>query len=166
MHPDFIDVLIGDFTQSLLPLGSLPPAALFAVIFLNNAIKSLLAIVMGIAIGIFPVIFLCFNGFIIGAVVSVLQSRISNILIIASLAPHGIIEIPAIVLASALGLKVGFESIKYVVNRQSNVKMQLRQSLVIYAKWILIMLFIAALIETFATPLLVSRLGGMELPTP
>jgi stage II sporulation protein M len=166
MHPDFIDVMVEDLTQSLESLGSLPPAVLFVVIFLNNAIKSLLAIVLGIAIGIFPVIFLCFNGFIIGAVVSVLQSRISNILIIAGLAPHGIIEIPAIVLAAALGLKVGFESIRYLVNRRSNVKVQLRQSLVIYAKWILIMLFIAALIETFATPLLVSRLGGIELPTP
>ena len=113
-----------------------------------------------------PLIFLCFNGFLLGAVVSVLQSRISNVLIIASLAPHGIIEIPAIVLAAALGLKVGFESIRFLINRRSNVKVQLHQSLVIYAKWILIMLFVAALIETFATPLLVARLGGIELNVP
>ena len=166
MHPDFIDVMVEDLTQSMLPLGSLPPAVLFVVIFLNNAIKSFLAIVLGIAIAIPPLIFLCFNGFIIGAVVSVLQSRISNVLIIASLAPHGIIEIPAIVLAAALGLKVGFESIRFLINRRSNIKVQLRQSLVIYTKWILVMLFVAALIETFATPMLVARLGGVELPLP
>jgi stage II sporulation protein M len=166
MHPEFIDVMIGDLTQSLLPLGSLPPVVLFAVIFLNNALKSFMAIVLGIAIAIPPLIFLCFNGFIIGAVVSVLQSQISNTLIIAGLAPHGIIEIPAIVLASALGLKVGFESIRFLVNRRSNVRAQLRQSLIIYAKWILIMLFVAALIETFATPLLVAQLGGIEVPVP
>ena len=166
MHPEFIDVMIEDLTQSLLSLGSLPPAVLFVVIFLNNAIKSFLAIVLGIAIAIPPLIFLCFNGFIIGAVVSVLQSRISNVLIIASLAPHGIIEIPAIVLAAALGLKVGFESIRFLINRRSNIKVQLRQSLVIYTKWILVMLFVAALIETFATPMLVARLGGVELPLP
>jgi stage II sporulation protein M len=166
MNPDFIGEMLGDLTQSLLQLGSLPPAVLFAVIFLNNSIKSLLSIVLGIAIGIPPLIFLCFNGFIIGAMISALQSRTSNIMIIASLAPHGVIELPAIVLATALGFKVGFESIKYLINRQSNVKVQLRQSLVIYMKCILIMLFVAALIETFATPLLVSRLGGIELPTP
>lgn len=158
--------LFGELVQSLMPLDSLPPVALFAVIFLNNAIKSLLAIVLGIALGIPPVFFLCFNGFTIGAIVSILQSRMDNGLIIASLAPHGIIEIPALILATALGLMVGFESLKFLAGRQSNVKMQMRQSMVIYVRWILTSLFVAALIEAFLTPLLVTWLGGADLIAP
>jgi uncharacterized membrane protein SpoIIM required for sporulation len=88
VNPDVAGNLLGELTQSLMPLQSLPPAALFAVIFLNNAIKALLAIALGIVIGIPPVFFLCFNGFSIGAIVSILQSTMDNGLIIASLAPH------------------------------------------------------------------------------
>jgi stage II sporulation protein M len=166
VNPDVAGNLLGELTQSLMPLQSLPPAALFAVIFLNNAIKALLAIALGIVIGIPPVFFLCFNGFSIGAIVSILQSTMDNGLIIASLAPHGIIEIPALVLATALGLMVGFESLKFLTGRQSNVKMQMRQSFVIYVRWILTALFVAALIEAFLTPLLVTWLGGADLIAP
>lgn len=156
VDPDIAGDLLGELTRSLMPLQSLPSAALFAVIFLNNAIKALLAITLGIAIGIPPVFFLCFNGFAIGAIVSILKPSMDNGLIIASLAPHGIIEIPALVLATALGIMVGFESLKFLTGRQSNVKMQMRQSMVIYARWILTSLFVAALIEAFLTPLLVT----------
>jgi stage II sporulation protein M len=158
--------MLNDLVQSLSQFGSLSPVVLFIVIFLNNTIKSLLAIVLGIALGIPPLIFLCFNGFTIGAIVAALQTRVSTTLIIASLAPHGIIEIFALILATALGFKIGFESIKYITNKQSAVKMQLRQSLIIYAKWILVMFLVAALIETFATPLLVEHLGGVIPVTP
>jgi stage II sporulation protein M len=166
ISPVIGDELLGELSQSLMPLQSLPSIVLFVVIFLNNAIKSLLAIVSGILIGIPSVFFLCFNGLTIGAIVSILQPDMGIGLIIASLAPHGIIEIPALIFATALGTMIGFESLKYLIGRKSNVKLQLRQSLIIYARWILIALFVAALIEAFITPLLVAHFGGSEIIRP
>ena len=153
------------FKQTLEPLMSLSPIALLFIIFFNNAIKILGAIVLGIMLGFPPLIFVTFNGYIVGLIISALKSATSYGVIIASLAPHGIIEMPILVLATALGLTIGAESLKYVTRRKSQVRVQLRQGIKIYLKWILISLFIAAIIEVFITPQIILLVGGSDLLT-
>lgn len=149
-----------DLEQLFEPLGNLGPFVLFLIILLNNTIKALGAIVMGIALGIPPFVFIVFNGFIIGAIVSVLGSAVGYGVIAASLVPHGIIEIPVLLLSTALGLSVGLESIKFLIGRKSLVRAQLRYGLKIYLKWILASLLIAAIIEVFVTPYFIVLAGG------
>ena len=156
-----------ELKQALLPLiqtmGAFGPIALFFLIFLNNAIKALGAIVLGVVVGIPPIVFIGINGFMIGIVVSALQSSTGYGVLVASLLPHGIIEIPLLVLASALGLSIGKESLKYLLRQKSSVKTQLRHGMRIYLIWILAGLFIAALIEVFVTPFFILLAGGKEL---
>jgi stage II sporulation protein M len=159
-----------ELKQALLPLmqslGAFGPIALLLVIFLNNAIKALAAVVLGIFVGIPPLLFIAINGFIVGLVVSALHPSMGYGIVIASLLPHGIIEIPLLILASALGLRVGRESLKYLLRQQSSVKVQLRRSIRVYLKWVLSGLFIAALIEVFITPLIIMLAGGKEFLLP
>jgi stage II sporulation protein M len=75
-------------------LASLGPFGLFLVIFLNNAIKALAVIVLGIFLGLPPLLFIVVNGFIVGVLVSGLQPITGTGVILAALAPHGIIEVP------------------------------------------------------------------------
>jgi stage II sporulation protein M len=82
------------------------------------------------------------------------------------LAPHGIIEVPLIVLATALGFTVGRESLRWLTGRKSLVRLQLRQGLKTYFKWILLGLLVAAAIEVFITPLIVGLAGGAEFLAP
>ena len=159
-----------ELKQALLPLmqslGAFGPIALLLVIFLNNAIKALAAVVLGIFVGIPPLLFIAINGFIVGLVVSALQPSMGYGIVVASLLPHGIIEIPLLILASALGLSVGKESLKYLLRQQSSVKKQLRRGIRLYLKWVLGALFIAALIEVFITPLIIMLAGGKEFLLP
>ncbi|MFC1971704.1 stage II sporulation protein M [Chloroflexota bacterium] len=68
--------------------------------------------IIGFFVGIPPIIFICANGLIIGALISILLPDAGPTVVAASLAPHGVIEIPLVLLATSLGISIGWESIK------------------------------------------------------
>lgn len=158
-----LEELIQTIKPILQTLGFLGPLALLFLIFLNNAVKALAAIALGILLGIPPLIFVAANGFMLGVAISALKSTAGYGLIVAGLAPHGIIEIPLLLLASALGLRIGWQSLRYLIGQKSSMRAQLRNGIRIYLKWILAGLFIAALIEVFITPIFILLAGGKEL---
>jgi len=80
--------------------------------------------------------------------------------VVASLAPHGVIEIPMLLLATALGFRVGLESLKWLTGKKSLVKSQLSHSLKLYLTWVLPGLVVAAIIEVFITPWIVGLVGN------
>jgi stage II sporulation protein M len=128
---------------------------LFLIIFINNAIKALGIIFLGILLGLPSLLFIILNGFILGGLGSVLESVNGWKYVMASFLPHGMIEIPVILLATALGLTVGMESLKWLLRRESRVKLQLSNGLTVYVRWILPGLAVAAIIEVLVTPLLI-----------
>jgi len=128
---------------------------LFLLIFINNGVKALAIIFLGILLGIPPILFIGLNGFIVGSVGSALESAMGWKYVMASVVPHGVIEVPMLLLATALGLTVGMESFKWLTRRESRVKLQLSECLKIYLKWILPGLAVAAVIEAFITDLLI-----------
>jgi stage II sporulation protein M len=128
---------------------------LFFIIFINNAIKALGIIFLGILLGLPPLLFIVLNGFILGGLGSALESVNGWRYVMASFVPHGVIEIPVILLAAALGFTVGMESLKWLVRRESRVKLQLSNGLKVYVRWILPGLAVAAIIEVLVTPLLI-----------
>jgi stage II sporulation protein M len=160
---DTMEELIQAFKPIIEKLGPSGPFALLLFIFANNAVKALAALAMGIVLGLPPLFFICGNGFVIGITIAALHSHTGYGIIAAALIPHGIIEIPMLLLSTTLGLKIGLESIKHLMGQKSQVKMELRHSLKIYLKWILTGLFIAAIIEVFVTPLIILLAGGKEL---
>jgi stage II sporulation protein M len=164
VSPEFASGALEELELTLKPLvESLNPLVLLIIIFINNAIKALAALVLGIVLGLPSLLFLVANGFMIGLTVMALKSSLGCGVIAASLTPHGIIEIPALVLSSALGLRIGWESLKYLTKQKSCVKAQLRQGIRVYFKWMLVSLFFAATIEVFITPLFILLAGGKDL---
>lgn len=164
VSPQFANDAFEELQVTLKPLiETLNPLIMLPIIFLNNAIKALGAIILGILLGLPPIFFIVANGFVVGVAVTALKSNIGYGVIAASLAPHGIIEIPILLLSAALGLRIGWESLKYLTRQKSSVKEQLHQGIRIYIKWILAGLFIAAVIEIFITPLFIILAGGKEL---
>jgi stage II sporulation protein M len=144
----------GGVLEPLAPTGNLS-ILLFFIIFVNNAIKALGLVFLGILLGLPPLLFIGLNGFILGGLASALESVQGWRYVIASFVPHGVIEIPMVLLATALGLTVGIESLKWLVRRESRVKLQLSDCLKVYLRWILPGLAVAAIIEAFVTPLLI-----------
>ena len=128
---------------------------LLLIIFVNNAIKALALIFLGSLLGLPPVLFVGLNGFILGGLGSALEAVNGWRYAVASFIPHGVIEIPVILLATALGLTVGMESFRWLVREGSRVRLQLSYGLKVYVRWVLPGLAIAAIVEVFVTPLVI-----------
>ncbi|MBI2831311.1 MAG: stage II sporulation protein M [Chloroflexi bacterium] len=158
--PSYSRDALNEMRQMLEPLHSIGPIGLFLFIFLNNSIKAFLAIIFGMFLGLPPLIFTIFNGLTIGAVVAAMKPVVGWAVLTAALAPHGVLEIPLLVLSTALGLMVGLETWKRLAGRESRVKAELRRGIKLYFKWILPGLLVAAAIEAFVTPQVVKLVGG------
>jgi stage II sporulation protein M len=139
--------------EHLAPTGNLS-ILFFLLLFINNAIKTLGIIFLGILLGVPPLLFIGLNGFVVGSVGSALESVLGWRYVIVSVVPHGVIEMPFVLLATALGLTVGMESLKWLLRRESRVKLQLSDCFKIYLRWILPGIAVAAIIEAFVTPLI------------
>jgi stage II sporulation protein M len=82
---------------------------IFLFIFFNNFIKALAVIFLGALLGIFPIIFLVINGLMIGFVISWAERAGASMVevIVLGLLPHGIVELSAILIAAAFGIRYG-----------------------------------------------------------
>jgi stage II sporulation protein M len=93
-----------------------PQMWLFFVIFLNNAVKAILFVFLGLAFGVLPLSMLVINGMVLGYVLSAQNSESTIFLVLKGILPHGIIEIPAILIACAYGIKLGSLVVKAIIN--------------------------------------------------
>ncbi|MGO4111471.1 stage II sporulation protein M [Paenibacillus sp. YAF4_2] len=100
---------LGDVANTLQQSDN-PTLAFMIFIFLNNTIKSIFIIYIGAILGIIPIFFLVMNGMVVGFLLQhVAQTNGTGDMfqVVLGLLPHGIIEIPAIVIACAYGMKFG-----------------------------------------------------------
>ncbi len=134
--------------QTLSPLRELGTLSLLVVIFLNNSVKALFIILLGFIPFLFPGAFVILNGFILGVVVNQAVAQRGIAYTLLALLPHGILELAAILLAAALGLQIGFVSIAALAGKKGQLGQQYKSSLVIYLKFVLPTLLLAATIET------------------
>lgn len=154
-NPETADFSLQELESLVELIEGLSPLQIMFFIFLNNSIKSLFAILLGVFLGVIPLIFLAYNGFILGVVAYVFSSDKSFIFILAAILPHGIIELPMIFLSVAIGMRVGIDSFDFLRGRPSNVKAELSRGLSVFFRFVVPMLLIAAVVETFITPLFV-----------
>lgn len=120
------------------------PFEIFLLIFLNNSIKSFLAMLLGIFFGVIPILFIFLNGLIIGFFASFIGSEIGIITFVLLLLPHGILEIPAVILACSYGFLLGVE----FVRDRKNIGKHVSKAVFNFARFVLPMLLVAAFIET------------------
>jgi len=148
------------FFQSLNILGKI----LF--IFLNNLLVALISIFLGAILGLFPIFIALMNGFVVGIVAGkVLESNGIGYLLVG-LVPHGIFEIPAILISIGLGLKFGYLIVNTIISillgkptKDNEFKLFFRELKPAF-KIILILLCIGAFVEILITPLLITIIGG------
>ena len=137
----------------LLPL---PQTSVFAFIFLKNAAALLIGFALSPFFCLVPLAALVINGGLLGLVsVTVVQEKSFGYLL-AGVLPHGIFEIPALIIGEAAALSFGSAVMLALVKKERRTLLlpNLRQN-VRYLALSVILLFPAALIETYVTPLLV-----------
>jgi len=89
------------------------------IFFLNNNIKIILAIIFGsLTFSVLTVVILLYNGAIFGIIIKTVTKQIGLTKALLLTLPHGIFEIPAIIIAGAAGFKIPYEIIRYLVGRK------------------------------------------------
>jgi len=110
---------------------------------------------------IVPIMFIVLNGYILGIVMCE-SARLEGLLYVAAaILPHGIIELPMILLSAALGTRIGAMVLLRISGKitAEEIISTLKWSISVYFRWILPLLFVAAVIETFITPAVLRILG-------
>ncbi len=133
-------------------------ATMMMTLFLHNLRTSVFMIVGGILFGILPAIFVLVNGALVGYVIAITyQTTHVNpfLLFVAGILPHGIFEIPAYLLASAFGIRAGVLLIRTMGRHfEHDNWRKLGKDAVPTLVIVVVLLFVAANIETGITPLL------------
>ncbi|RXA19424.1 stage II sporulation protein M [Methanosarcina sp. MSH10X1] len=154
--PSMADALRESFSSRFESLLTMDPLSIMLAIFLNNAFVSLLFLVLGLALGVLPVVFIAFNGYLVGVIAYLVAQERGMLFILLALLPHGILELPMVFLAAGIGLRLGHQVFSALIGKPTQIKKEFKDGLVFYFRWILPLLFVAAAIETFITPLILS----------
>lgn len=156
-------VLTGSFgTELPLPteanevFGSVP-VDVFVMLAANNWLVSATAAYGGIALGVPAATDMLLNGLIVGALYGVVDQTG----FLALVAPHGVIELPAIFIAGGLGFHIAAGVGGYLTGRCSAglLATRLRRAYRVLLG-LAVMLILAALIEAFLTPRVAAAVLG------
>ena len=129
----------------------------FSIIFVKNASALVLSFVLSPILCLMPLITLTVNGWLLAFVSSLVVQEESLGFVLAGVLPHGIFELPAIIIGEAAALSFGAMAILALFRRDKrplllpNIRQNLKYLLVAVA-----LLLPAAIIETYLTPLLIS----------
>ncbi|WP_254280152.1 stage II sporulation protein M [Haloarcula marina] len=168
--------LAGFALGSAVPLESFPTApasesdAFFPMeltttaIAANNLVAMLVMLLGAVSVGIVTVFGLVLNGLVIGAVVGLAVQQVDPLVVAALLVPHGVIEIPALLVVAAIGLRFGRLTVRYLRGLEDELltERDLRE-----AGWLVaiaaVMILVAAYIEATVTLEIAERVAGREL---
>jgi len=138
-------------------LAPLPQSSVFAFIFLKNVSAVLVSFVFSPLLCLTPIMALTVNGWLVGWVSNTVIEEKSLGYLLAGLLPHGVLEVPALIMAEAVALSFGIVVILAPFRKQgsqlvvSNLKQNLRYLIIACA-----LLLLAAIIEAYVTPRLLS----------
>lgn len=138
--------------QLLKQTDGLNTFSLVNFIFFNNLKASFFGLFLGIVLGFIPIILTVANGYVLGFI-SNYAVKSAGFLSLFRLLPHGIFELPAIMISLGLGVKLGF----FVFSKRSDKEFirRLILSSKVFVFIVIPLLIIAAIIEG----ILISVLG-------
>ena len=131
---------------------------LFFFIFENNVSKLFLLLPLGIFAGLLPLFSVFTNGFVLGVFAQIVSINESWIFFFLGIMPHGIIEIPVLVIASAIGIRIGKVAVFRLFSKKESLISELSKALKFFVLVLIPLIFIAALIESFVTSVLLEMI--------
>lgn len=129
------------------------PAASFASrVWINNAWISLQAIVYAILLGL-PIPWILWqNAANVGISGGLMASRDKLDIFFGLITPHGLLELTAVFLAAAVGMRLGWTVIAPGHRRRLEVLAEQGRAVMAVALGLIVVLFVSGLIEAFVTP--------------
>ena len=164
LKPELASNLVEFFAKQVEDLGlqeaDVPASAL--IIFINNARATFIAIIYGLVPFVrLPVMLLGVNAAVIGLFGAYyLNNNFSMLEYLAGILPHGIFEIPAIIIALACGMylcRCITENIRSKDKKKGVVGNTLKLTLRVFVFHVIPLLIAAAFVEAYITPIILSH---------
>lgn len=133
-----------------------PPLMIMIIIFLKNLLASGMAMLLGLGLGLVPLLVVTSNGFLLGIVGYSAVQQGGPIFLAAGILPHGIFELPAVLLSIAIGFRLGYLLALTLARENVDLSGETRIAVRFLWRYITPMLFLAAAVETFITPIAIS----------
>jgi len=133
-----------------------PQIAIMAIIFAKNLLASAMAVLFGLGLGIVPLLVVVTNGLLLGIVAyNVIQSE-SVLYLAAGILPHGIIELPVVLVSIAIGFRLGYAVALSLAGEKADLRGETEKAIGFLIRWAAPLLLLAAFIEAYITPLAIS----------
>jgi stage II sporulation protein M len=141
---------VADLFQSIVePFMDISGGEIFFLILLNNTFATLMTLLGGVLFGVLPVVSASVNGFVMGVLLYLAAEQEGLRVALFSLLPHGIFEIPAVLIAASYGLWLGAAALRRFRGKEDvPLGSQVRYALTMYFRIVFPLLVIAAAIET------------------
>ena len=123
-------------------------------LFINNLEACILLFLGGASFGILTIFIMSLNGIVIGAIMEIIHKDHSWAFIAAALIPHGIFEIPAFIIAGALGILLA-QSLTSEWYGGADTAKEAQKLARIFLLYVLPLVVIAACVEAFITPVII-----------
>jgi len=149
--------LLGTLKDAFEPFLTLPPWKMFFFILLNNSARSFAILLSGILFGLVPLVAVATNGYVLGVAYLFASGKVGYVQAAKAVLPHGVLEIPAVIIAASYGLWLGVTFARRI--RQRNLVgfgYQVIHGIRMFFKIAFPLFILAALIET----LLIYSIGG------
>ncbi len=151
---DLLDEDVAALEELAELMATLPQLSVLFIILIKNTSALLISFVFSPIFCLVPVMALTFNGWILGLVSTAVIQEKSLGYLLAGLLPHGILELPALIMGEAVALSFGTAVLLALFKKERrklllpNIRQNLR-----YLTIALALLLPAAIIETYLTPL-------------
>ncbi len=156
--PEETQKIIGELKEFFSVSENETSFQMFLFILENNVIKLFTVILLGIFVGLIPLLSVWANGMILGIFAQIISQELSWTFLIVGILPHGIIEIPVLILSAAIGMKMGKLAVWRIFGGEKNLRKEFTKAIKFYIFILVPLLFIAALIEAFITPALLKSI--------
>lgn len=151
--PESVIGMLEDILKFFRPFD--PITVLF--VYVKNLVAVFIMWLLGFFFIVPSLISLGFNGYLIGYTITYLSLKFSLFFALAGILPHGIFELPALILSGTAGVLAGFSTIKKILavlgKRNWSFKYGVNQSFKLI-KFSIILLIPAAIIEVYVTPII------------
>lgn len=134
-------------------ISSLPPYMAALLVFAKNAVALLLGFAFSPLLCLLPLVTLLTNGWLLGFVSVIVIQEESLGFLLAGILPHGIVEIPALIIGEAAALSCGATVIMALFRRDKEKLLATLSVNIKYLAIALALLLPAAFIEIYITPL-------------
>jgi stage II sporulation protein M len=133
-----------------------PTILIMVIIFAKNLLASAMAVLLGLGLGIVPILVVVSNGLLLGIVAyNVIQSE-GLLYLLAGILPHGIIELPVVLISIAIGFRLGHVMALSLARENADLRGETERAIRFLIWWAAPLLLLAASIEAYITPLAIS----------